>query len=251
MAAEQALHRSNEAAKIAEHAAELATEKESTLTASLAEIDAAKVQATKNAIEAERKLNELRETLKNSITASLGGAFSQKADEGRGRDYFWFFVLCGALYALYSIGLTRYDKLEKLLDKSVPLEALVLHTVFSLAVIAGPFWLAWFTTKRLASTYAICEDYDYKASIAQAYQGYLDTSKNSDKLMEERLFSTVVTQLDASPVRFISKQHSATPLQDLMQQPFMKDLLEKNPSLLQEMKAWFKYKFGKAFEIPS
>jgi hypothetical protein len=205
-------------------------------------------RATESAAEAERKLHELRETLKNSITASLGGAFGRKADEARFRDYSWIVLLCMALYFLYEAGSARYLVMSSVIDKKIEMSGLLIHFVFSFAIIAGPLWLAWFATRRLASTYAICEDYEYKAAIAQAYQGYLDSSKGSDKLMEERLFATVITQLDASPVRFISKQHAGTPWQDLIQQPFMQKLIDENPAILTEFKNWFKNRFGKVWD---
>jgi len=66
--------------------------------------------------------------------------------------------------------------------------------------------------------------------------------------MEERLFATVITQLDASPVRFISKQHAGTPWQDLIQQPFMQKLIDENPAILAEFKNWFKNRFGKVWD---
>ena len=240
--------KANTAAANAEAAATIVSGHKEAAALALGEIEKAQENANKSAEEAERKLHELRETLKNSITASLGGAFGKKADEARGRDYAWLALLCVALYFLYKAGVTRYETIASVIDKKIEISSLLIHMAFSFAIIAGPLWLSWFATKRLASTYAICEDYEYKAAIAQAYQGYLDSSKGTDKLMEERLFATVVTQLDANPVRFISKQHAGTPWQDLMQQPFMQKLLD-DPALLTQFKEWFKYRFGKVFDI--
>jgi hypothetical protein len=247
-AAQQDAAKAKTAADVAESAASVAKGHKDAIELAVDKIVTTQARATQSADEAERKLKELRETLKNSITASLGGAFGKKADEARFRDYSWLVVLCVALYFLYQAGSARYEVMSAVIDKKLDVSGMLIHFVFSFAIIAGPLWLAWFSTKRLASTYAICEDYEYKAAIAQAYQGYLDSSKGTDKLMEERLFATVVTQLDASPVRFITKQHAGTPWQDLIQQPFMQKLLDENPTLLAQFKQWFKNRFGKVFE---
>ncbi len=247
-AAQQDAAKAKASADAAEAAATVAKGHKEAIDLAVGNIISTQARATESADEAERKLKELRETLKNSITASLGGAFDEKAKKARNRDYVWLVILAAALLSLYFAGSARYAVLSAVIDKNIDANGLWIHFLFSFAIVAGPLWLAWFSTKRLASTYAICEDYEYKAAIAQAYQGYLDTSKGSDKLLEERLFATVVTQLDASPVRFITKQHAGTPWQDLIQQPFMQTLLEQNPALTTQIKQWFKNRFGKVFE---
>jgi hypothetical protein len=62
-------------------------------------------------------------------------------------------------------------------------------------------------------------------------------------IFEQRLFAAAITQLDANPVRFLNSEHPGSPLQDLLQQPFMRDIM-KDDSFKQHLVDWFKQKFG-------
>ena len=116
----------------------------------------------------------------------------------------------------------------------------VLVGVFGLA---APVWLAWMSTRMISSNFAVTEDYAYKASLAQSYVGFRDEAKGLDPLLEQRLFAAAITQLDANPVRFINSEHPGSPLQDLLQQPFMNKLMEDD-SLKQKLIDWLKDRFG-------
>ena len=121
------------------------------------------------------------------------------------------------------------------------------ENLINLASMSGPIWLSWVATLRLARTHAITEDYSYKAALAQAFQGYSTSVAEEDELLKYRLFATVITQLDASPVRFVSERHAATPFQDLLQQPWMEEFL-KDESIKGKFMVWFRSKFKTPFQ---
>jgi hypothetical protein len=202
------------------------------------------------AADAETRLKEIRLTLENSITASLGGAFQKKANNAKWLDLAWLFVLVVGIGAIISLGYLRYPATAALISERAEIQYLSFQLLFSLATLSGPIWLSWVATKRLARTFAISEDYAYKAAIAQAYQGYRDSVKDADPLMQQRLFATVITHLDANPVRFLSGQHPATPLQDLLQQPWMEKMMQENITFREQFTTWFKYKYASIFEVP-
>ncbi len=200
--------------------------------------------AEENARKSTTKFEEIKNTLENSITASLGGAFTKKEKDARKRDVLWMVILVINIGFIYSIADSKYEKLSKLIESNTPIELILIQIFLGLGTLAGPVWLSWLSTKRLSKIYAISEDYSYKAALAQAYQGYRDAYKDKDELMEQRLLASVVTHLDASPVRLIDSNHPATPLQDLLQQPWMQELT-KNPETKINLINWFKEKFPK------
>lgn len=195
-----------------------------------------------NAQNSTSKFEEIKRTLENSITASLGGAFTKKEEDARKRDRVWLTILLISICAIYSIANTKYDKVAELINLKTAIELILVQIFLGIATLAGPIWVAWLSTKRLSKIYAISEDYAYKAALAQAYQGYRDSYKGKDELMEQRLLASIVTHLDASPVRLIDANHPATPLQDLLQQPWMQ-ALTKDPTTQANLIRWFKERF--------
>ncbi|MGD9725783.1 MAG: hypothetical protein AB7Q04_13955 [Steroidobacteraceae bacterium] len=210
---------------------------------------AAQGKADKASEEAEAQLQTLRRTLENSITASLGGAFQKKADNAKKLDLIWLGVLAAGIGLILYIGFLRYPAMLELIKDKAAIEYMLFQIVLNGIALAGPIWLSWVATKRLSNIFAISEDYAYKAAIAQAYQGYRDSMKDADLLMQHRLFATVVTQLDANPARFVSERHPGSPLQDLLQQPWMEEAL-RNEGFREQFVAWFKYKYSRVFEVP-
>jgi len=198
---------------------------------------------------AAEKLKELNSTLEKSITSSLGGAFQKKADNAKKLDLAWLVVLLIGIGSIICLGYLRYPVMTELIRERAEIPYLSFQMLVSVFSLSGPIWLSWVATRRLANTFAISEDYAYKAAIAQAYQGYRDSVKDADPLMQQRLFATVVTQLDANPVRFLSDVHPASPLQDLLQQKWMEDAL-KDSTFKQKFIDWFKYKYGTIFSVP-
>lgn len=209
----------------------------------------AQKEAETHALEAQNKLAETIKTLEKSITASLGGAFAEKERESRSRDKLWLYLLTASVFSLWWVGSARYEQITILIASKATVEQFLVQALFGLSTLSAPIWLAWLATKRLSKTYAISEDYAYKSAVAQAYQGYRDTVKDGDEQMRLRLFATVITQLDASPVRFISNQHPGTPWQDLMNQSWMQEIL-KDESIRSKFNNWMKDRFSKVFDIP-
>jgi hypothetical protein len=197
---------------------------------------------------AAQKLKELNKTLENSITATLGGAFQEKSERSRLLDFLWLGVLISGIGGILCIGYLRYEATANLIQDRAEISYIALQLLINLVSMSGPIWLSWVATIRLARTHAITEDYSYKAALAQAYQGYSTSVAAEDEFLKYRLFATVITQLDASPVRFVSEKHPATPFQDLLQQPFMEEFL-KEEKFRGQFFDWFKGKFKTPFKV--
>lgn len=196
---------------------------------------------------ATQKLIDLNKTLEHSITATLGGAFQKKSEDSRELDKFWLAVLIVGICGVLFIGVVRYSATADLIQQKAEITYIALQLLINLASMSGPIWLSWVATLRLAKTHAITEDYSYKAALAQAYQGYSTSVAEQDELLKYRLFATVITQLDASPVRFVSEKHPATPFQDLLQQPWMEEIL-KDKTIKGQLIDWMKSKFMTPFK---
>jgi hypothetical protein len=196
---------------------------------------------------ASQKLTELNVTLENSITATLGGAFQKKSEDSRQLDKFWLYVLIVGICGILIVGFVRYSATADLIQQKAEISYIVFQLLINLATMLGPIWLSWVATLRLARTHAITEDYSYKAALAQAYQGYSTSVAEEDEFLKYRLFATVITQLDASPVRFVSEKHPATPFQDLLQQPWMEEVL-KEKTFKGQFVNWLRSKFTTTFQ---
>ncbi len=199
---------------------------------------------------ADQKLQVLNATLEHAITATLGGAFQKKSEDSRQLDKFWLYVLIAGICGIFGIGFARYSATAELIQQKAEISYIAFQLLINLASMSGPIWLSWVATLRLARTHAITEDYSYKAALAQAYQGYSTSVAEEDEFLKYRLFATVITQLDASPVRFVSEKHPATPFQDLLQQPWMEELLN-DETFKGKFMNWLKSKFKTTFQTAS
>lgn len=184
-----------------------------------------------------------------AIVAGLAGAFNKKALETNSRLLLWLIVLIGALVAVGIIGYGRYADLREIIATKPDnwmLGAQLFLTIFG---VGAPVWMAWIATRMISMNFVISSDYAYKASLAQAYTGFREQAKGLDPLLEQRLLAAAITQLDANPVRFVDDRHPGTPLQELLQQPFMQDLLQVT-TFKQQLIDWFKARFKLKLVIP-
>ena len=182
-----------------------------------------------------------------STTIGLAGAFNQKAQASKTRENIWIGVLVVALSAAGAIAFLRYNNISEMVSQQVDVRYVVVSMLIAIFGVSAPLWLAWVATRMLSRNFAVTEDYSYKASLAKAYVGFREEAKDMDEIFQQRLFAAAITQLDASPVRLLGgSSHPASPLQDLMQQPFIQELL-KDEKLHSNFVDWFKRVFqGKA-----
>lgn len=231
------------------HVDEVAVQLERVVTSANLAVTA-KNSAVSHAENAGQQLEELNKTLENAITATLGGAFQNKSERSRRLDFLWLGVLIFGISGIFCIGYLRYGAIAELIHERAEISYIALQLLINLASMSGPIWLSWVATLRLAKTHAITEDYSYKAALAQAYQGYSTSVAEEDEFLKYRLFATVITQLDASPVRFVSEKHPATPFQDLLQQPWMEEILN-DETFKGKFVNWLKSKFKTTFQAAS
>ncbi len=137
-----------------------------------------------------------------------------------------------------------------MIEKNAPIAYLGAEVFLSSLIVVAPVWFAWICSKMISKYFHLSEDYSYKAAIAKAYMGFKDQAAGLDPIFEERLFAAAITQLDANPLRFFeSGSHPGSPIQDLLQQPFMQAALE-NPTVKEAFLGWFRRVFRSNFYVP-
>lgn len=206
--------------------------------------EAARVAAEGSSATAAVEAKRAAEAHNLSTTAGLAGAFNLKAQSTKSREWFWGVALVLSLVAVAWIGGTRYSDLKALLQSKPETWTIAAQFLLTIFGVGAPVWLAWMSTRMISKNFALTEDYAYKASLAQAYVGFRQEARGLDPLLEQRLFAAAITQLDANPVRFLDAAHPGSPLQDLLQQPFMRDVLMQDPNLKARLVEWLKSRFN-------
>ncbi len=233
--------------------AEAAKEKE------VESVNSAKIALTKeteastSAKEAKRSAAEAAVAHNLSTTAGLAGAFNVKADEALKRMFYAGIALFVALALVGIFGYSRFDEafstISDLIEKDKVLEAIVAQILFFIMGVGAPVWLAWMATRMMSKYFQLSEDYSYKASLAKAYIGFKEQADGLDPIFEERLFAAAITQLDANPLRFFEESsHPGSPIQDLLQQPFMIAALKKD-GFRSSISQWMNDRFKTSFYV--
>lgn len=185
-----------------------------------------------------------------STTAGLAGAFNEKARDSANRGRLWSAILLTSLGAAATIGWWRYSSLTEFIATKPDPGPLAAEVVLALFGVGAPIWLAWVATRMVSKSFALTEDYAYKAALAKAYVGFREQAKQlGDPIFEQRLFAAAVTQLDANPVRLLDASHPGSPLQDLLQQPFIQKALD-DASFKKALVEWINSRFKAKLPVP-
>jgi len=233
--------------------AAIAKDKEDEATGSANIAKTKETEASTSAKEAKRSAADAAEAHNLSTTTGLAGAFNLKAEEALIKMGYAGIALFVALTFVGAIGYSKFDKASALITDLIAndkvLEAIAAQVLFFLMGVAAPLWLAWMATKMISKYFQLSEDYSYKASLAKAYIGFKEQADGLDPIFEERLFAAAITQLDANPLRFFEESsHSGSPIQDLLQQPFMIAALKKD-SFRSSISKWMNNRFKTNFHV--
>lgn len=190
-----------------------------------------------------------------STTVGLAGAFNKKAQAANTKLILWSFALTFVLVGLMFIGYLRInailDLIQQLIGKNELLDVIGIEIILLISSIAPFVWGAWLCTKMISKYFHLAEDYSYKAAISQAYVGFKEQANNLDPIFQERLFAAAITQLDSNPLRFFeSSAQPGSPLQDLLQQPFIQDALQDN-NFKEGITGWLRKVFKTRFYLPN
>lgn len=187
------------------------TEHKSSVEAQLKSINELHVQA-------QQLIENCEDAYRITTTKGLASAFDQRASDLKWSMRCWVGGLLFALAVGAYIGHARIEVLTQVLDNPrVSLGIICIQIVLSLTSVLAPLWFAWLATKQISQRFKLAEDYDFKASVAKAYEGYKKEAAKIDKEFEARLFNVALTRLEEAPLRLIEDLNHSSPTHELLE----------------------------------
>lgn len=192
--------------------------------------DRKKVTEHKSSIEAQLKMiNELHvqaqqlvekceEAYRITTTKGLAAAFDQRAIDLKNSMRFWVGGLLFALGVGAWIGHERIQTLTTSLSAPTLNWGVVgIQIILSMTSVIAPLWFAWLATKQIGQRFRLAEDYDFKASVAKAYEGYKKEAAKIDAEFEARLFNVALTRLEEAPLRLVESKNHGSPTHEFLE----------------------------------
>ncbi|HRM30241.1 MAG TPA: hypothetical protein PLH48_06885 [Acinetobacter johnsonii] len=202
--------------------------------------DRKKVNEHKSSIEAQLKaINELHtqahqlvekceEAYRITTTKGLAAAFDQRAQDLKNSMRFWVGGLLFALAVGAWIGHERIQILTTSLTASTMNWGVIwIQIILSMTSVVAPLWFAWLATKQISQRFKLAEDYDFKASVAKAYEGYKKEAAKIDADFEARLFNVALTRLEEAPLRLVDSVNHGSPTQEVIEKTGLNRVGEK------------------------
>lgn len=150
----------------------------------------------------------------------LAGAFNERAKTLNESVYIWLGVLMVALGGAVYIGHERASIINQLLrDPTTMTSVLVVQSLLMFASMGAPIWLGWVATKQIGQRFKLAEDYHYKASISNAYEGYRREAVDLDDQFRRQLFQSALGRLDEQPLRVMDIDNHGSPAHEIMSRP--------------------------------
>jgi hypothetical protein len=176
--------------------------------------------------DAERQVQNIDAAYSAATTQGLGKAFGDKAIKLTRSTWGLLFLLGLTLGTGACISSNRIDFIHDLMKlKDVSMSLMWVNVILTVVSVGAPVWFAWILTKQIGQRFRLAEDYDFKASMAKAYEGYRREAVSVDPEQAKRLFALAVDRLSEEPLRHVEKQIHSTPFQE-----FAAWLIEKKVS---------------------
>jgi hypothetical protein len=151
-----------------------------------------------------------------ATTKGLGEAFDTRARKLATSMWVWSAALIVSLSTGAWLAQDRISTIKDLLaGETANLSLIWINIVLSAFTVAAPVWFAWVSTKQIGQRFRLSEDYAFKASIAQAYEGYRREAISIDETLAQRLFSTALDRLDEAPLRLVETPTHGSPWHEL------------------------------------
>ncbi|ELY3084611.1 hypothetical protein SME02_001601 [Klebsiella aerogenes] len=177
--------------------------------------------------EAQTYIDKCEEAFRTTTSKGLAGAFQDKAEKLNKSIRWWVGGLVVALTAGAFVGYTRLHALEAYLSSanSSGLK-LTIQLILSVLSVGAPLWFAWLSTKQIGQRFRLAEDYEFKASVSKAYEGYRREAVQLDSDFTQRLFGNALTRLEEPPLRFVEETAYSSPIMEMLSSENFKKLLE-------------------------
>ncbi|YCI29816.1 hypothetical protein M1E08_02700 [Erwinia sp. PK3-005] len=178
--------------------------------------------------EAQSYIDRCEIAFRTTTTKGLAGAFEDKAQKLNASIRWWVFGLTGALATGAVVGYFRLQVLEHYLSGTdASSMKLFIQLFLSILSVGAPLWFAWLATKQIGQRFRLAEDYEFKASVSKAYEGYKNEAIGLDESFSQRLFGNALTRLEEPPLRFVEESHPSSPLMEILSSPKFKEFVSK------------------------
>lgn len=178
--------------------------------------------------QAQNYIDKCEEAFRTTTSKGLAGAFEDKAKKLNRSIQFWVAGLIGALTSGAFVGYTRLHALEGYLaDPNSTGLKLVIQLILSVLSVGAPLWFAWLATKQIGQRFRLAEDYEFKASVSKAYEGYRREALQLDEDFSQRLFGNALSRLEEPPLRFVEETAHSSPLMEILSSDNFKKLVEQ------------------------
>lgn len=179
--------------------------------------------------EAQNYIDKCEEAFRTTTSKGLAGAFQDKAEKLNRSIQFWVAGLVVALAAGAYVGYYRLHALEAfLVDPNSSGLKIFIQLTLSIFSVGAPLWFAWLATKQIGQRFRLAEDYEFKASVSKAYEGYRREALSLDSDFSQRLFGNALTRLEEPPLRFVEESAHSSPLMELLSSDKFKDVFSKS-----------------------
>ena len=182
-------------------------------------------------------LEECKSTYAAATSVGLAAAFSERSDNLSKSIRFWVGGLILSLSAGGYFGSAQLQKLLELMaQKDISNLSMSINFIMAVLSIGAPVWFSWLATKQIGQRFKLSEDYDIKASVSRAYEGFSKETAMFDKYIEAQLLSSALTRLDELPLRLVEAESHGSPWHELASSSIVKQAMSKIPSFPDKVK---------------
>nr|WP_313257049.1 hypothetical protein [Serratia bockelmannii] len=186
--------------------------------------------------QAQDYIDKCEEAFRTTTSKGLAGAFEDKAKKLNVSIRYWVAGLVGALVFASIVGYFRLEVLSNYFsDPNASAFKMTVQIVMSLMSVGAPLWFAWLATKQIGQRFRLAEDYEFKASVSKAYEGYRREAIQLDDNFSQRLFGNALTRLEEAPLRFIDEPSHSSPIMEMLASENFKRFISENSDVADAM----------------
>jgi hypothetical protein len=189
-------------------------------------------------------LKKSEQALRGATSAGLANAFQKRRQSLSVAGTIWVVGLIFALCIALAVGWNRVAALKEVLNGDKSAAVIAANSLLALCGVGAPIWFAWLATRQIGSTFKLAEDYAFKASVAQAYEGYRAEAVEIDPALQARLFASALDRIEEAPIRLLDQHSHNSPLAELLNNPQLRKSLEAVPGIADKILALIPGKGG-------
>lgn len=182
-------------------------------------------------------LDRCQKALSGSTSVGLAAAFSERSSSLGWSVWAWTALLVIALTIAGLLGFWRISELgATIADTNASDTRTILQFLLSIFSVGAPVWFAWLATRQIGQRFRIAEDYAFKASVSQAYEGYRREAARIDSDLEQQLLASALSRLDEQPLRLVERESPSSPIGDLFSSPIVMKAMDVVPDFSARVK---------------